>query len=282
MVHHFDTPNPPRLAIDLRAGAITIDTSETTQTVVDVVAMNDAKVTMEAVAATTVEQHGDDIVVNVPHRFIGFGLRSANLAVRVTAPDGTHLGVKTGSADLVATGRFGTTSVDTGSGDVTIGDVSDSVRVNSGSGDVRIRAVDRDATVRTGSGDIDVAAVAGAASFSTGSGDMHLGDGGRALDVKSGSGNVTVGTAPSDVQIVTASGDTRIDAVDQGEVRVRASSGDISTGVRAGTAAWLDVKTVSGRVASGLDSGGGEPAADERTARLQLRTTSGNISLVRV
>ena len=102
-----------------------------------------------------------------------------------------------------------------------------------------------------------------------------------ALDVKTGSGNVTVGSAPADLRIRTASGDIRIDVVAEGEVRAKAASGDIQAGVRTGTAAWLDVHTVSGRVASGLDAGrraGGRRAP----VRLQLATVSGDIELVRV
>ena len=90
--------------------------------------------------------------------------------------------------------------------------------------------------------------VAGEVSFTSGSGDLELVAGGRALVAKTGSGNITIGTAPADVRVTTASGDIRIDAVDAGEIRVKAASGDVQAGVRAGTAAWLDVHTVSGRV----------------------------------
>ena len=81
--------------------------------------------------------------------------------------------------------------------------------------------------MKTGSGDVVLGTVAGEISFSSGSGDLELVAGGRALVAKTGSGNVIVGTAPADVRVTTASGDIRIDAIDEGEVRVKAASGDI-------------------------------------------------------
>ncbi len=98
---------------------------------------------------------------------------------------------------------------------------------------------------------------------------------------KTGSGNIIVGSAPADLRATTASGDIRIDVIAEGEVRAKAVSGDIHAGVQRGTAAWLDVHTVSGRVASGLDATV-EPEARERTVRLELSTVSGNIELARV
>ena len=65
------------------------------------------------------------------------------------------------------------------------------------------------------------------------------------------------------------------------EVKAKAASGDIHAGVRQGTAAWLDVHTVSGRVASSLDAASA-PADDDRTVRLHLSTVSGDIALARV
>ena len=277
----FSTPVPPRLSIETRAGTVEVETADTDETTVELVALNDAKVTHDAIAAATVEQRGDAVIVHLPERFGSFLGRGPSVAVRVAAPHESGLRVKTGSADLTARGTFTTTSIDTGSGDVEVGVVVDSLQVNSGSGDVNVERVDGDAAVRTGSGDVVLGTVGGEASFSSGSGDLDLVAGGRALVVKTGSGNVRVGTAPADLRITTASGRTRIDTVDHGEVRVKASSGDVQAGIRAGTAALLDVRTISGRVRSALDAAA-EPASSDRQVRLQLSTVSGDIELTRV
>ena len=93
----------------------------------------------------------------------------------------------------------------------------------------------KDVVVKTGSGDVDARRPSAARPRSPAApATSTLVAGGRALVAKTGSGNVTVGAAPADLRITTASGDIRIDAVDEGEVRAKAASGDIQAGVRAG------------------------------------------------
>lgn len=276
----FSTPVAPRLSIEVPAGDVTVDTASVDDTTVELLALDDSEVTRDAIAATLVEQRGDIVAVHVPERFGRLG-RSPRIAVRVVAPDEPGLVVRTGSAGVTATGRFGTTRVDSGSGRIDIAVVVDSARVNTGSGDVRVERVEGDASVRTGSGDVSIGTVGGKASFTSGSGSLELGSGGRAVVAKSASGDVTIGTAPADVRLTTASGDISIATVDEGDVRAKAASGDIRAAVRRGTAAWLDVHTVTGRVRSGLEAGG-EPEADQRRVRLQLTTVSGDIDLERV
>jgi DUF4097 and DUF4098 domain-containing protein YvlB len=280
-VFRFSTPVPPRLSIELRAGTVDVETSATTETTVELVPLNDTRVTRDAIEAATVEQHGDAITVHLPERLGSFVGRGPSVAVRVAAPDVSGLRVKTGSADITARGSYATSVIDTGSGDIDVGVVVDSLRVNTGSGDVKVERVDNDAAVKTGSGDVLLGTVVGNVSFTSGSGDLEVVAAGRALVAKTGSGNVTVGTAPCDLRITTASGDTRIDAVDEGEVRIKAASGDVHAGIRSGTAVWLDVSTVSGRVRSGL-AAADAPSPQERQVRLQLTTVSGDIELIRV
>jgi hypothetical protein len=276
----FETPNPPRLSVDLRAGRLTIDTEDAAETTVAITPLDDREVTLDALASTTVEQRGDEIVVHVPNRFNLVG-RAPKLSIAVTAPHDTRLDLKSGSANVIATGRFGTSDVTTGSGDITIGECIASLRVSSGSGAIRVESVAKDVVAKTGSGNIDVANVDGESSLSSGSGDLTVGSASRGVDAKTASGNITVRSAPPDLRATTASGDIRIDVAREGEVRAKAASGDIRAGVAAGTAAWLEVRTVSGRVASALEAGG-EPTGDERRVRLQLSTVSGDIELARV
>lgn len=276
----FPTPNPPRLTVETRAGTLTIDAADTDETAVTITALDDSEATLDALMSTTLYQRGDEIVVHVPSRFGHLG-RAPKLAIAVTAPHGTRLGLKTGSADVIANGRFGASEVTTGSGDITLGDCTDSVRVKSGSGAVRVESVAEDVVAKTGSGTITVASVEGGASLTSGSGDISVGGASRAVEARTGSGNITVRSAPPDLRATTASGDIRIDVAREGEVRAKAASGDIHAGVAAGTAAWLEVHSLSGRVASALEVGG-EPTGDEKRVRLQLSTVSGDIELARV
>jgi len=277
---NFTTTKPPRLSIEAKAGTVSIETVDGTRTTVDITPLDDHDVTLDALLATTVDQRGDDVFVHVPGRFSIRG-RSPKLVITISTPHDARLSVKTDSADVVATGRFGTSQVESGSGDLTLGDFSDSLRVSAGSGDVRVESVAKDIVAKTGSGDVDVVDVDGDASITSGSGDIVVGGASHGLVAKTGSGNITVGSAPPDLRITTASGDIRVDVVAEGEVRAKAASGDIYVGVQRGTAAWLDVHTVSGRVASALDATD-EPATGDRKVRLQLSTASGDIELARV
>ncbi len=280
-MHRFTTPVPPRLSIDVRAGILTIDTADVTETTVDLQPRHDSPNAREVIAASTVEQRGDEIIVRVPRRHGGLFGRAAEIAVTIVTPAGAALAIETASADVIATGQFATTTVASGSGDVEIGEITDALRIRSGSGDLHVRSVAGDLDAQTGSGDVRVDALGGAGSVQSGSGDITFGDCGRAVRVKTGSGDVTVGTAPEDLKVNTASGDIRIDAIERGDVSAKAASGDIWAGVRHGTAAWLDVRSIAGRITSVLDRTD-EPAAGEQKARLELETVSGDIELQRV
>ena len=281
-MHRFETPVPPRLTIDLRAGVVKVDTTDGTETTVDLQPCSPSTNALDVIAAATVEQRGDDIVVQVPRRHGLIIGRPVEIAVTITTPSGAGLLIETGSADVHARGRYSTASINSGSGDVELGVVTGSLRLRSGSGDVRVavgprrsggadrfgRRPGRRACKAPGRCSPDPATSPSATAV-------------RALRVKTGSGDITVGTAPDDLDVSTASGDIRIDAISRGEVSAKAASGDIRAGVRQGTAAWLDVRSIAGRVTSALERGD-EPAAGEQQARLALETVSGDIELVRV
>jgi Toastrack DUF4097 len=281
MIHRFPTPTPPRLTIEFRSGAIAIRTDDVGETTVELRGRRDNESTNQLIEETTIEQRGDEILVLVPKRSGGLFGRSTDLFLTVTAPRSTALAIQSGSADITAEGDYGAAKVDTGSGDVTIGHVGGSVQLRSGTGDVRIDTIDDDVDVSAGSGDVQLGTVHGTVAAQTGSGDIRLKSGGKALEVKTGSGDVTVGDAPEWVSAKTGSGDVNIDSVRKGEVHARTASGDIRAGVRAGTAAWLEVRTVSGRVSSDLQPAG-EPSGDEDQVRLQLESVSGDIELVKL
>src|SRR5262245_31033499 len=281
MIHRFPTPTPPRLTIEFRSGSIAIRTDDVEETTVELRGRRENEATKQLIAETTIEQRGDEIVVLVPKRGGGIFGRSTDLYLTVTTPRSTALEVQSGSADITADGDYGTSRIDTGSGDVTVGHIAGSARLRSGSGDVRIAAIDGDVDISAGSGDVEFGAVRGSVAVQTGSGDFKLKAGGKSLEVKSGSGDISVGDAPESVSAKTASGDVSIELVRRGEVHARTASGDIRAGVPAGTAAWLDVRTISGRVSSDLNTAD-EPTAGEDQVRLHLESVSGDVELVKV
>lgn len=276
----FHTASPPCLDVELGAGFIRIVTDDTATTAVDVRPQHDDEPGRQLAAETLVEQRGDDIVVRVPKHGRSWLGRSSAMDVTISAPHDARLRLSAGSADVIATGRFAATSVGTGSGQIALGHVADSARLRTGSGDVRIDAVDGDLDVKTGSGDVHVGRAGGSMSARSGSGRIELGEGGRALSATTGSGDVVVTNAPDEMGVKTGSGDVRMAAVRQGSVSVNAASGAIHAGIARGTLAWLDVRTVSGRVANDLESTG-DPADGDDRVRLRLHTVSGDITIAR-
>lgn len=85
---------------------------------------------------------------------------------------------------------------------------------------------------------------------------------GGSLQTRTGSGNLTVRRATS------------------GVVRAQGASGDITIGVVEGTAAWLDVSTMTGRVVQEL---GESDAPDEGHRRVEINahTVSGDLRVHR-
>ncbi len=273
----FTTPDPITLRFKLSSGEIRIQASARTETEVEVLPSDSSRsADVEAARETVVEHRDGTVVIEAPENRSG---RSASVDVRVALPEGSHLRGTVASADLTADGRYGDVEVTSASGDLRV-DQTASLTITTASGDVYVHGVERDAKLQTASGDISVPRVGGRAQVATASGDVNLGDVGGDVRLQAASGDLLVEKAGGSVDTKTASGDVRIGSVHHGEVSADAASGDIQIGVAAGTAAWLDVSSMSGDVHSALDQTG-EPAGNDSTVSVRARTLSGDISIVR-
>jgi DUF4097 and DUF4098 domain-containing protein YvlB len=279
-MHTFDTPEPIRLRVTLAAGDIHIQTGDTTETTVELTTVRHGDAARELLAATTVEQRGNEVVVNVPSRSFGSFGRSGELQAAVTLPNRSDLQLRTRSADVDAIGEFGEVVLETGSGDVRIGTVLADARLRAGSGDMFVHHVGGSLRAESGSGDLTVEEVVGDATVSSGSGDITLNEMHGEAKLSSGSGDILIHDTTSAVTASTASGDVQLMGVRRGRIRANTASGDVHVGVADGAAAWLDVTTVSGDVYSSLERSE-QPADDESSVQLHVSTASGDISLVR-
>jgi DUF4097 and DUF4098 domain-containing protein YvlB len=280
-MHRFSTPTPPRLTIEFRAGDISIDTQDMAETTVALRGRGDDDATATLVEETVIEQRGDDVVILVPKRTLGLFGSNPELVLDITAPHGSRLNVRSASADLSARGTYGESRVASGSGQISIESLTGSAQLRSGSGDVHVDATAADLTVGTGSGDIEVGSAKAALTVQSGSGDVVIESVAGALKAQTGSGDIEVRRAEDDVKAQTGSGDVAVNRVSGGRVHARAASGDVHVGVADGTPAWLDVKTVTGGVSNDLEAGG-PVGAGEQYVRLDLKTVSGDIDIVRV
>lgn len=266
----FDTPEPISLYVELGSGDLHVAADDVAQTTVTV----DGK----DADAVTVEQRGNQIVVLEQHRRAGLFSTSSELTVHVTLPADSEVAAKLGSADVVGTGRFGTTKLKSGSGDVRLEELGGDALIETGSGDVKVGTATGDLRIKCGSGDVEVERLDGATSISTGSGDVEIGASRGPVLVKSGSGNMAVNEAHTDVSLSTASGDLNVGAMHRGVLLAKNVSGGIRVGIPANIPVWTDIHCATGSVRSNL-AGAGQPEEGQDFIEVRAKTISGDIHL---
>lgn len=270
----FDTQSPIRIRVELASGDVTVRLADTATTQVEVDGDSD-----DVIAQARVEMRGDELLVIGPRR-TGFFRSTAQIDIDIEAPAGSSLDAQLRSADLRVMGTLSAATVQSGSGDVDLDEVAGELLAESGSGDVRVQRVDGTGRLRAGSGNLEVSTATDRLECHSASGDVSLGHLSGRSTVRTASGDVQVEDCAGDLGVTTASGDHTVQRARSGAVRLQSASGDVHVGVAAGTAAWLDVSTLSGSVSSELE-GSDEPGADESRVALHVRTVSGDIHLAR-
>ncbi|HJT03013.1 MAG TPA: DUF4097 family beta strand repeat-containing protein [Pseudonocardiaceae bacterium] len=210
----------------------------------------------DAVRQTLIDFTGRRLTVRSPREF---PLRTVPLIIQVTAPAGSSISARGGSADLAVTGVAAQLDVATGSGEIRAQQCTGAADVRTGSGDVRMGTVLGRLRVRTGSGLVDVTSVegAGAGTVRTGSGDVRLGAVKHDMSARTGSGDLTV-----------------VDAC-AGGLELTTGSGQLRIGIHQGVLAELDVSSGSGQARSDLPVSG-PPAEGNVALRVRARTGSGD------
>jgi len=211
----------------------------------------------EAVRRTVIDFTGQRLTVRTPR---DVPLRTVPLIIQVSAPQGSSINARSGSADVAVTGAAAALDVATGSGQVRAQRCTGAAEVRTGSGDVRLGTVLGLLRVRTGSGEVDVTSVEG----TQGSGTVHT-----------GSGAVRLGTVAHDVSARTGSGDLTVVDASAGGLDLTSGSGQLRVGIHPGVLAELDVSSGSGRARSDLPVGG-PPAEGDVVLRVRARTGSGD------
>lgn len=232
---------------------------------------------LELIDRSRVDLRGNALRIDVP-RVMGFR-RHPDVIVEATVPAGSTAAVKTGSADIRLDGSFGDVALKSGSGDVAV-DESGDAKVSTGSGDVRLGLV-QSASVKTASGDVSAERSRGDLEVSTGSGDIVVQDVDGSAHLSAASGDVEVGSAGPELGVKTASGDVSVRHAAEGDVEVRAVSGDVVVAVADGTATMLDCTSVTGGVRSELEPSDAPSDATTRRLIVRARTVSGGIAIKR-
>jgi DUF4097 and DUF4098 domain-containing protein YvlB len=275
----FTTPRPVALFARFDGGHLVVTASARDETLVDVQPSRpDSDVDADYAAQTIVEAAGDEIRIVGPDRHKRFG-RTPSIDVTVEVPLHSSLTAIVSSADVRLAGELATVAVTTASGDVTVGHAAD-CNVTVASGDVLCERVTGNLAVKSASGDVRYGTVHGAATVTTASGDIVGSSVGGDVDVRTASGDVSIQQLGGSVAVRTASGDARVAAVRRGTVEADTASGDIAIGVVEGSAAWLDVTSLTGDVTSTLDQSG-PPSDDTDVVSIHARSLSGDIAIRR-
>ncbi|HEY8706119.1 MAG TPA: DUF4097 family beta strand repeat-containing protein [Gaiellaceae bacterium] len=247
--HHFHTPEPVELEIQVPVGDIRVETVDGDESYVSVTGSE------KLVEQTRVSLDGNKLTIGHKGKTpfgitISIGERSfGNGGLQVTAkvPHRSRASLTTAAADMKLRGRYTSVETKSASGDLTVtGEIERDATVKTVSGDVRFDQVDGDLKVQSVSGDIVVASVGGS------------------------------------IESRSVSGDARFDSVREGTVTAQSVSGDIEVGVAPGTNLEVDAGSVSGDLSSEVPLGS-HAGEDEGGPSLVVRgkTVSGDFRVFR-
>jgi DUF4097 and DUF4098 domain-containing protein YvlB len=209
-------------------------------------------------ADVQIRQAHDSLRISLPQR----SWRGTTVDLRLRVPEDLAFVIKTGAADVSFAVGIARSKIVSGSGDINVG-----------------RAEDLDCS--TGSGNVHVSELVGrGARLSTGSGHLSIGSSSCPISAKSGSGHIDITSLNrADLQAGSGSGEVVVSST-TGSVDIRSASGEVSVGVADRLATWLDLSSVSGRVAIGLEAIS-QPEPGEPYITVRARTASGDIGVFR-
>lgn len=273
----FHTPGPVRLRVEVPEGSVEVRAEHTDTTTVEL--EPEGRGAQDLIERASIEQRGDEIVVLLPRARGGLFRHGFEVSASIVVPVHSSATVETSSADVELLGVLGDVQVTTASGDVEVEHAA-SLRAKTASGDLDIGTVEGKCRANSGSADVTVGVVGGDCDVATGSGDVSINSVGGRLLVKTGSGDVTVDQGSGDVDAMAGSGDLEFRRLAQGRLKAKTGSGDVAIGVAPGTAAYLDIMTVSGDVHSELDGADG-PSDEDSTLEIHVMSGSGDVVLQR-
>jgi DUF4097 and DUF4098 domain-containing protein YvlB len=277
----FDTPQP--ISVQLSLGFVVAnvrvtaaDRADTTVDVRPIDAFN--KADLKVAEQTRVDFANGRLAVRAPKLGTLFG-RTGSIDVTIAVPSGSQLQGETGMGEFFGEGPLGDVRFKTGYGDIRFEQAA-AMKLHSGSGDITVDVGAGGAEITASNGAVNIRRIDGPATVKNSNGATWIGEVTGDLRVNAANGGVTVDRAHAGVAAKTANGSVRVGEVARGVVTLETAAGSLDVGIRAGTAAWLDLNTVSGRVHNELAEAAGPEKTDE-TVEVRARTYVGNITVRR-
>ncbi|MFJ4840847.1 DUF4097 family beta strand repeat-containing protein [Streptomyces sp. NPDC088746] len=274
----FDTPESISVSAHVEAGSIQFTAGDRLDTVVAVVP-RDPKKDMDVRTAdqTEITYAGGTLTVRTPKaNLLG---RTGTVDVTVELPTGSRIDMTGAWAQVLGEGRLGEVRVKTSSGDVRL-DTTGPLWLKASHGSISVDRVEGLAEITTSSGSLRVGLVDGPAVLKNSHGTTTVDAVTGEVRVSGANGDIEIRRAEDSVTATTAHGTLRVGEVARGTAQLETSYGAIDIGVRAGTAAWLDVNSGSGQVRNALTASDA-PEGTEDTVKIRARTRHGNIDIRR-
>lgn len=277
----FETTGPITVTLDVPHANVRIRAGKRDDTRVTVLGEDGSG---EPSSRVRVELVGEQLVVKgPPQRPFAWALdwlrRSDPVDVEIDLPAGSRIHAKVSMGDYRCEGPVGECRLLTHYGDIRFED-GGPVTLDTRYGGIDVERATGRAELATVHGEVRLGEVDGTAAIKTNYGDVRVGEATGDLRVEGLYGEIRVERAHAGVNARTAYGNVRIKEVTRGAVELTTTSGELEIGIRAGTAAWLDVSSATGQVRNTLDSHA-SPDGFAETVEIRARTSSGDILIRR-
>ncbi len=273
---------------ELDLGGVAAISVSCTSAEIQVLPSDDARVTLKGTVVSPrvqekyldVYTEGDTLYIKVKLEAPFFSFYNGfDMTVYLPGYDVYDIDVHCSSGDIDITGmEFGGLVLSRSSGDIKLDNCeADRLSCESSSGDTLIESCEFGSVdINSTSGDIDISGTPGDVRIRSTSGNTNISEADGALDIGSTSGGVTIGMADNQIDSVTVeatSGNIRLYLFPDTafDLSARVTSGNIKTDLDIRISGSLSEKFDEDNI-SGESNGGGAP--------VDLKTTSGNISIL--
>ncbi|SFW90940.1 DUF4097 family beta strand repeat-containing protein [Amycolatopsis australiensis] len=272
----FPTPTPITATLDVSVADVRIVAADRAETSVEVHPADPGdSEDVKAAARTRVEFTDGELLVKGPKYTTKLWGKGGALHVTIELPAGSRIRATSAMGDFRVTGRLGDSRLKTSVGNIHL-DEAARLEATTATGDIFVERATGHAEVHTGSGELRIREIDGTAVLKNSNGETRVGEVTGDLRVSTANGDILVDLAHAAVHAKTAAGDIRLGEVVRDAVVLETAVGEIEVGIREGSAAWLELNSLTGSVRNSLTATEG-PGGTSETVEVKARTYTGDI-----